>query len=79
MIWALDDWDAMTRRIFADVWVSMAIAYVWPRHILTRWTTAPRGRALPLPLPRSWLGGRRRTDPTIHSPLPHSRTHPKEP
>lgn len=56
MIWALDDWDAMIRRIFADVWVSMAIAYVWPRHILTRWTTAPRARTLPLP--RSWLGGR---------------------
>jgi hypothetical protein len=66
MIWALDDWDAMTRRIFAEVWVSMRIAYVWPRHILTRWTTAPRGMTLCLPLPRSWLGGRGYDPPSKH-------------
>ena len=53
-------WDLSytVEQVFAEVWCSLAIAYVWPRHITTRWTTAPRGKSLPLPLPRSWLGGR---------------------
>jgi hypothetical protein len=69
LIWELEDWDAMTRRIFREVWRSMRIAYSWPRHILTRWTTSPKGRTLTLPLPRSWLGGR------CADPLPHPLTH----
>lgn len=55
MIWDWDDQQAM-RRIFGQVWQSMKIALPWPRHIIPRWTTAPRGRTLTLPLPRSWLG-----------------------
>jgi hypothetical protein len=59
-------------QIFAGVWVSMRTAYAWPRHILPRWTTAPRGKSLPLPLPRSWLG--------VGTPTPlHSTAHTHSP
>ena len=53
----LDPWPDF-EAIFAEVWRTMRVAYVWPRHITSRWTSSPRGKSLSLPLPRSWLGGR---------------------
>ncbi|UOK18427.1 hypothetical protein SEA_BRUHMOMENT_111 [Arthrobacter phage BruhMoment] len=59
--------------IFARVWRDMAIAYTWPRHTVTRWTShPPRGKSVTWPLPRSWLGGR---TPDPHTHLPACLTH----
>ena len=71
MIWDARDQAAM-RGIMAAVWVTFHMAVPIPRRITARWTTRPRGKSLPLPLPRSWLGGRT-TDPhhTPHKPHTH--------
>jgi hypothetical protein len=63
MNWLMDDWDQVMAEIFAEVWIMMRLALPTPRKITTRWTTSPRGKSLPLPLPRSWLG--------VGGPTPH--------
>lgn len=60
--WWVDPWPDMA-AIRAAVWLTFHMAPRTPRRIGTRWTTTPRGKTLPLPLPRSWLRGRR-SDPT---------------
>lgn len=60
MIWALDDWDAMTRRIFAEVWVTMRVAYVWPAQVWPAPGHGPGSRddRYVRPVIRSCIGGR---------------------
>lgn len=73
MHWGLTDWEIF-QATWSQVWREMRIAYVWPRavHPTAGHGPAPRGKTLPLPLPRSWLGGRG-SDP-LPSHTPH--THP---
>jgi hypothetical protein len=67
------DYEIDMARIFREVWTELRTRHPWPRHITTRWTTAPRGRTLALPLPRSWLGvgGPTPTPPNLHTTHTH--------
>lgn len=67
MIWDLEDWDSLTRRICGDVLLRTVMEPRTPRSLTpVHHGTYALGRRLPLPRPREGIGV---GDPT---PSPHT-------